>query len=111
MKGGNNLLELDRLENWNNEAELVQILEKVEDKINFQQYQEEQVLRIVKKLLKINILSLGYTAREELLNVLCDSVEYYNIRSKINWETIKLIREKVEKGLVEYIDEILNVTQ
>lgn len=92
---------------YKDEEELEKVVELIGDKIIFKGYQECEVITLVELLLNIDILSLKYSARELILNTLCDAVAYYDIYSKINWEKIQQIRDDVEDDLKEYIDDFL----
>lgn len=63
------------------------------------------------ELIKIDLLSVNYETRGQILNALCDAVSYYNICSEVKWNSIISDKEKLEDDLKEYVDEIVdNVT-
>ena len=102
------LEEMKRIDDCNNEKELVKLAEEINDKIIFKYYNEKQMEHLVNKLLKLDFLSVKYETREEILNVLCDAVSNYNISSKIDWTNILKIVDKLENDLKEYVTEFLH---
>lgn len=102
-----NLSELENLKIYSDETELRAISEEIGDKISFKGYSQEQVISLVTELLKVDLLSVEYKTREEILNVLCDSALYYRIRDKVNWDGIASIKEHIDADLKEYIEEII----
>lgn len=101
------LEEISEMYQCKNERELITLLEKIDDKIHFRGYTEEQVLEIVNRLSKADLVAMKYESREELLNVLCDAVSQYNIYSKIDWQNIYSVSSELEEDLREYISEFL----
>lgn len=91
----------------NNEKRLINILEDACDKVRYKHYTEEEIIIIANELIKINILNLCYDTREEILYFLAEVSMYYNIKSKINWDSILILKNKLENDLQEYIEEIL----
>lgn len=85
----------------------METIEEIGDKILFRGYNQEQILSLVNELLKIDLLSVDYGTREQVLNVLCDAVSYYDIHSKINWSNILSIKNRLEDDLKEYIEEFI----
>ena len=85
----------------------METIEEIGDKILFRGYNQEQILSLVNELLKIDLLSVDYGTREQVLNVLCDAVSYYDIHSKINWSNILSIKNRLEDDLKEYIEELI----
>lgn len=63
------------------------------------------MLSIVNKLLKLDFLSVRYETREEVLSVLCDAVSNYDIVSKIDWNNIRKVKDRLEKDLIEYVED------
>lgn len=102
------LEEISIIEMFENEDELISVVEKIGDKVAFKGYQEEQVVALVNVLLKLNFLSMKYETREAVLSVLCDSVSNYTISSKINWDSISKVADKLEDDLKEYVDDFLH---
>lgn len=98
------LEELEKLKKCDKEDDLIELAEEIGDKIIFRGYSQEQVIYIVKGLVKINLLSVKYETREEILNVLCDAVANYNIKDQIEWRNILSIKDKLEDDLKEYIE-------
>lgn len=85
----------------------METIEEIGDRILFRGYNQEQILSLVNELLKIDLLSVDYGTREQVLNVLCDAVSYYDIHSKINWSNILSIKNRLEDDLKEYIEEFI----
>lgn len=102
------LEEINIIENFENEDELIKVAEEIGDKITFKGYQEEQVVAVANALLKLDLLSMKYETREEVLSVLCDSVSNYKISTKINWDSISEMTNRLEDDLKEYVDEFLH---
>lgn len=99
------LQELNEIKTYTNEKSLITTLEYIRDRILFNGYNENEVIKIVLVLINIDILSLSYEGREELLNLLCDAISNYNIKDKVNWSKIIAITELIESTLKEYITE------
>ncbi len=97
------LKEINKIEKCTNEDKLIEILEEIGDKVIFRGYQEEQVILLANKLSKLDILSMEYKTREEILSVLCDMVSHYNILSKVNRNHILSLKNQLENDLKEYI--------
>lgn len=102
------LEEISIIERFENEDELISVVEEIGDKVVFKGYQEEQMVAVVNALLKLDFLSMKYETREEVLSVLCDSVSNYKISSRINWNNIFKVADKLEDDLKEYVDEFLH---
>lgn len=102
------LEELEKLKKCDKEDDLIEIVEEIGDKIIFRGYSQEQVICIVKELVKINLLSVKYETREEILSVLCDATANYNIKDQIGWRNILSIKDKLEDDLKEYIEEFID---
>ncbi|MCC8024393.1 MAG: hypothetical protein LIP16_03710 [Clostridium sp.] len=102
------LEEINIIEKFENEGELIKVVEEIGDKITFKGYQEEQVMALINALLKLDFLSMKYETREEVLSILCDSVSNYKISSKINWDSISKVADRLEDDLKEYVDEFLH---
>lgn len=102
------LEEISIIERFENEDELISVVEDIGDKVVFKGYQEEQMVAVVNALLKLDFLSMKYETREEVLSVLCDSVSNYKISSRINWDNISKVADKLEDDLKEYVDEFLH---
>lgn len=103
------LKEIDKIEKCKNEDKLIEILEEIGDKVVFRGYQEEQVILLADRLIRSDILSMGYKAREEILSVLCDMVSYYDILSKIDRNRILSLEDRLESDLKEYVTDFFNV--
>ena len=101
------LAELGKLKTCVDEDELIKLAEIIGDKISFNGYNQEQIISLVQGLLDINLLSLSYNVREQILNVLCDATAHYNIRSRISWDRIIDIKDDLEEDLLEYAEELL----
>lgn len=101
------LEEINQIKKCKNEDELIRIVEEIGDRIVFKDYQENQVVQLVNVLLELDLLSMKYETREEILSVLCDSVLNYRISPYVNWDSISKVKEKLEEDLKEYVDEFL----
>lgn len=99
------IMKLDELKKQN--IDIMETLEEIGDKILFRGYNQEQILCLVNELVKIDLLSVDYGTREQVLNVLCDAVSYYDIHSKINWSNILSIKNRLEDDLKEYVEEFI----
>ena len=103
------LKEVSEIEKCTNEDKLIKILEEIGDKVIFRGYQEEQVILLADKLIKLDILSMEYETREEILSVLCDMVSYYDILSKIERDSILNLEDRLESDLKEYVTDFFHV--
>lgn len=97
--------ELEKLKKHN--KDIMETLVEIGDKILFRGYNQEQILCLVNELVKIDLLSVDYGTREQVLNVLCDAVSYYDIHRKINWSNILSIKNRLEDDLKEYVEEFI----
>ena len=97
------LKEISEIEKYTDEDRLIEVLEEIGDKVIFRGYQEEQVILLADKLIKLDILSMGYKTREEILSVLCDMVSYYDILSKIDRDRILSVEDRLVSDLKEYV--------
>lgn len=102
------LKELEKLKTCDKEYDLIEFAEEIGDKINFRSYSQEQVIYIVRELVKINLLSVRYETREEILSVICDAVANYNVKGQLEWRNILSIKDKLEDDLKEYIEEFID---
>ena len=101
------LKELEKLKNYNTEVGLIKVIQEIDDKVVFRGYNNEQILSIVNEIVKIDLLSVRYETREEILHLLCDIISYHDISSSVNWENIIDISDKLEDDLKEYIVEFI----
>lgn len=99
--------DLEKVKNYETETDLVKILQEIDDAIVFRGYTTEQVLCFVKEIMKIDLLAVTYTTREEILYLLCDAISYYGIYNCVNWERIVDIKDKLEDDLKEYVEEFM----
>ena len=101
------LKELEELKKYDTEADLIKIVQEVDDKVIFRSYNNEQILSIVNEIIKIDLISVKYEAREEILHLVCDIISYHDISSSVNWENIIGIKDKLEDDLREYVAEFI----
>ena len=101
------LKELEKLKNYNTEVGLIKVIQEIDDKVVFRGYNNEQILSIVNEIVKIDLLSVRYKTREEILHLVCDIISYHDISSSVNWENIIDISDKLEDDLKEYIVEFI----
>lgn len=96
-----------KLENCNTETDLIKIIQKISDAIYFKRYNQEQVLSLVNEIIKIDLLSIKYDIRKEILFLLCEASSNYDISDCAYLKSIVDIRSKLENDLKEYVDEII----
>ncbi len=101
------LAELNELKKYSTETELIKIAQEIDDKVNYRGYNSEQIFCLVSEIIKIDLLSVKYETREEILHLLCDVIAYYGIIDGIKWEGIIKIKDKLENDLKEYITEFM----
>lgn len=102
------IMKLDELEKLKkHDKDIMETLEEIGDKILFRGYNQEQILCLLNELVKIDLLSVDYGTREQVLHVLCDAVSYYDIHRKINWSNILSIKNRLEDDLKEYVEEFI----
>lgn len=101
------LKELDRLKKCSTEDDLIKIVQEIDDKVIFRGYDNEQVLSLVNELTNVNLLSVKYETREEILHLLCDILSYHGKFIEGNWKKIIDIKDKLEDDLKEYIIEFI----
>ena len=90
-----------------NYDDMLKISEEIGDRIRFRGYNKEQLLCLVNELLRINLLSVNYETREQILDTLCDAVAYYNIRNRVNWDSIMSMKGELEDDFQKYIEEFI----
>ena len=100
--------ELDKLKKYSTETDLIKIIEEIDDKVIFKGYTKEEILCLVNEIVKIDLLSVKYETREEVLYFLCDALSYYDISSSVNLTSIIKIKDKLENDLKEYIEELID---
>lgn len=101
------LNEIEKLKKYNTEADIIKIAQYIDDGVIFRKYNKKEILCIVNELLKIDLLSIKYETREEILHLLCDVIAYYGILDNVRWEKIITIKDKLEDDLQEYISEFI----
>lgn len=91
------------------DRDLVKALERIDDLAAFKGFAcPEEAMSATREILGIGIVSLGYTARETLLNTLITISQNYDIASA-DFSVLEDVRGDVEPDLVEYIDDLLDV--
>lgn len=101
------LKELERIKKCRAEADLIKILEEINDKVIYKHYSGQQIFSLVNEIIKINLLSVEYETREEILYLLCDVVAYYGLLDGVEWNNIINIQGELEDDLKEYVAEII----
>ena len=61
------LKELERLKKYRTESDLIKIVEEINDKVIYKCYSSQQIISLVNEIIKINLLSIKYETREEIL--------------------------------------------
>lgn len=89
------------------EKDIEVLVSQMSDRIRMLDYSKEQILTIIEDYVKINLLDMKYQTREAVLNMICDAVNYYDIRRDMNCEPLIAIRDDLEEDLKEYVDEII----
>jgi hypothetical protein len=95
------------LSSYQNENELSNIIDRIGDRIRAKEYSAEEVMTLIEHILKLDILTLSYPTRENILNSICEAVSNYKVNSRIDWGDLKRIRAFLENDLKEYVDEFL----
>ena len=101
------LKELERLKKYRTETDLIKIVEEINDKVIYKCYSSQQIISLVNEIIKINLLSIKYETREEILYFLCDVVAYYGLLDGVKWKSVINIKDKLEDDLKEYVEEII----
>ncbi len=101
------LKELEKIKKYSTEADLIKIVEEINNKVIFKWYNSQQISALINEIMKIDLLSVKYKTREAILYLLCDIVAYYGFFDDANWESIINIRDNLEDDLKEYVAEIL----
>lgn len=101
------LKELERLKKYRTESDLIKIVEEINDKVIYKCYSSQQIISLVNEIIKINLLSIKYETREEILYFLCDVVAYYGLLDGVKWKSVINIKDKLEDDLKEYVAEII----
>lgn len=101
------LKELEELKSYNTESDLIRIVAEITDKVIFKGYDRQEIISLVNEIIKIDLLSVKYETREEILNFLCDAVGYYGCLEGVKWESIINIKDKLEDDLKEYVAEFI----
>ncbi len=101
------LEELKELKQCNTEADLLRLIQEIDDKVIFKGYNIEQILCLVSEIIGSDLLSIKYETREEILHLMCDVIAYYGFLDGVKWECIIKIKEELEDDLKEYITEFM----
>lgn len=105
------IVELDKLKKYSSETDLIRIVEGIDDKVIFRGYTREQILCLANEIVKIDLLSVKYETREEILHFLCDALSYYDIFGSVSLTSIVKIKDMLEDDLKEYIEEFIDGTK
>lgn len=89
------------------EKDIEVLVSQMSDRIRMLHYSKEQILTIIEDYIKINLLDMKYQTREAVLYMICDAVNYYDIRRDMDCEPLLAIRDDLEEDLKEYVDEII----
>lgn len=89
------------------EKDIELLVSHMSDRIRMLDYSKEQILTMIEDYEKINLLDMKYQTREAVLNMICDAVNYYDIRRDMDCEPLIAIRDDLEEDLKEYVDEII----
>ena len=89
------------------EKDIEVLVSQMSDRIRMLDYSKEQILTIIEDYIKINLLDMKYQTREAVLYMICDAVNYYDIRRDMDCEPLLAIRDDLEEDLKEYVDEII----
>ena len=101
------LKELDRLKKYSTEDDIIKVVQEIDDKVIFRGYNIEQVISFADILVNINLLSVKYEAREEILHLLCDIISYHGKSVGEKWKKIIDIKDELEDDLKEYVTEFI----
>lgn len=99
---------IQRLWESDDKALRVELLEEISDRIAYKYYSIKDVFSMIEYINQLDILRVDYELREQLLYLLCEIVEHYDIENTIKIDNIIAIKMKVEPDLKEYIEEIIN---
>lgn len=105
------LEDLEKLRNYKAETDLIKIVQEIDDRVIFRGYTDEQIFCLANEIMKINLLSVKYETREEILYFLCNVAAYYGLLGDIDWENVIDIKDKLEDDLKEYVAEIIEPMQ
>lgn len=86
------LKELDRLKKYSTEDDLIKVVQEIDDKVIFRGYSIEQVISLAEVLVNIDLLSVKYEAREEILHLLCDIISYHGKSVGENGRRLLILR-------------------
>ena len=78
------------------EKDIEILVSQMSDRIRMLHYSKEQILTIIEDYIKINLLDMKYQTREAVLYMICDAVNYYDIRRDIDCEPLLAIRDDME---------------
>ena len=99
------------MKKYSSETDLIRIVEGIDDKVIFRGYTKEQILCLANEIVKIDLLSVKYETREEILHFLCDALSYYDIFGSVSLTSIVKIKDMLEDDLKEYIEEFIDGTK
>lgn len=99
--------DLRKLEKCNTDTDLIKTIQEISDTIYFRRYAQEQIPNLVNEIMKIDLLSVTYDIREEILFLLCEASSNYDISNCINLKSITDIESKLEDDLKAYVNEIV----
>lgn len=78
------------------EKDIEVLVSQMSDRIRMLDYSKEQILTIIEDYIKINLLDMKYQTREAVLYMICDAVNYYDIRRDMDCEPLLAIRDDLE---------------
>jgi len=81
-------------------------LEYINDKIEYQAYDDNQIMDLINTLLRIDLMALDFETREVILYVLCGAAFAYDVAAEADWSNIYRIEDQLEDFLKEYVQDI-----
>ena len=101
------LKELEELKKCNTEIDLIKLIQEIDDKVIFKRYRFEQIFCLINEIISIDLLTIKYETREEILHFICDVIAHYGLLDGVKWACIIKIKDKLEDDLKEYITEFM----
>ena len=100
---------IDKLDKASDESEIEKISAYIADDARNEIYSLEQIGKILSIYNKLDLLSLKYDTREQILYTITEIANAYQIKGLFDLKSITDMRDLLEDDLKEYVDEIINV--
>lgn len=92
---------------YNNELAVGQTFAEISDRVISKVYSQCEINKILEKIYEMDLFSMKYSTREQILYTLVDIVELYDVKNVINKEFLYQVQQNCEDDLKEYIAQLI----